>query len=33
MNKDLLPILKGWSPDGWVLEDINKKITDQMSLF
>jgi putative SOS response-associated peptidase YedK len=30
--KDLLPIRLGWSPDGWLLEDMNKK-TNQMSLF
>ena len=29
----LLPIMMGWSPNGWVLEDINKKKTDQMSFF
>ena len=31
--KDLLPFMMGWSPDGWVVEDINKKDTYQMSLF
>ncbi len=31
--KCLLPIMMGWSPDGWLVEDINKKETDQMSLF
>ena len=30
--KGLLPITMGWSPEGWVLEQIKKKI-DQMSLF
>ena len=31
--KNLLPIMKTWSPNGWVVEDINKKETDQLSLF
>ena len=31
--KSLLPIMMGWSPDGWVVEEINKKPFDQMSLF
>jgi len=31
--KILLPIMKGWSPKGWVVEEIIKKPTDQMSLF
>ncbi len=31
--KKLLPILMGWSPDGWILEEVNKKRTDQISLF
>ena len=31
--KDLLPIMMGWSPDGWIVEDLNKKEIDQMSLF
>ena len=31
--KDLSPILMGWSSDGWVLEDLKKKRTDQMSFF
>jgi hypothetical protein len=22
-----------WSPDGWVVEDVNKEETDQISLF
>ena len=30
---DLLPIMKCWTPDGWVLEDLKKKETDQMFLF
>ena len=29
----LLPIMMGWPPKGWVLEEINKKQTDQMCLF
>ena len=31
--KGLLPILMGWSPYGWLVEDVKKKETDQMSLF
>ena len=31
--KGLIPIMMGWSPDGWVLEKINKKPNYQMSLF
>ena len=31
--KGLLKIMIGWSPDGWIVEDINKKETDQMNLF
>ena len=31
--KGLLPILMGWSPNEWVLEDLNKKQNDQTSLF
>ena len=31
--KGLLPIMLGWSPDGWLVEDLEKKETDQMSLF
>ena len=31
--KCLLPIMMGWSPEGWVVEDSIKKPTDQMSLF
>ena len=30
--KGLLSIMKSWSPDGWIVEEANKK-TDQMSLF
>ena len=31
--KRLLPIMMGWSSDGWLVEDVKKKETDQMSLF
>ena len=31
--KGLLPIMMGWSPDGWVAEEVNKKPAAQMSLF
>jgi len=31
--KGLLPILKSWSPDGWIVENVNKKGTNQISLF
>ena len=31
--KGLIPIMMGWSPDGWVVEDLKKKETDQISLF
>tara|TARA_B100000963_G_scaffold78508_1_gene66511 strand:+ start:6447 stop:7085 length:639 start_codon:yes stop_codon:yes gene_type:complete len=31
--KGLIPIMMGWSPDGWVLEKINKKLNNQMTLF
>ena len=31
--KDLLPITIGWSPKGWVLEEVEKKQLGQMSLF
>ena len=31
--KGLMPIMNGWSPKGWVVEAINKKGTNQMSLF
>ena len=31
--KGLLPIMMGWTSKGWVLEEINKKQTDQMNLF
>ena len=31
--KGLLPIMKGWSPDGWVLEDLKENNTGQMNIF
>ena len=31
--KSLLPIMIGWPPDGWVVEELNKKPYDQISLF
>ena len=31
--KGLLPIMMGWSPDGWVVEDLEQKDTYQMSFF
>ena len=31
--KGLLPIMIGWPPYGWVVEEINKKHSYQMSLF
>ncbi len=31
--KDLISLMVGWSPSGWVVEESNKKQTDQMSLF
>ena len=31
--KGLHPLIMGWSPDGWLVEDLNKKQTDQMSFF
>ena len=31
--KDLLPLMMGWSPDGWLVEEVNKKESGQMSLF
>ena len=31
--RGLLPIMMGWSPDGWVVEEINNKPIDQISLF
>ena len=29
----LLPIMMGWSPNGWLVENFNKKETNQTSLF
>ena len=31
--KGLFSIMMGWSPVGWLVEDVKKKGTDQMSLF
>ena len=31
--RGLFAIMMSWSPDGWLVEDVNKKETDQMSLF
>ncbi len=31
--KGLLPIMMGWSPEGWVSEEVNKKQTDQLCIF
>ena len=31
--KSLLPIMMGLSPNGWVVEEVNKKPSEQMSLF
>ena len=31
--KGLHQIMKGWSPEGWVVEEVIGKTTDQMSLF
>ena len=31
--KGLIPIMIGWHPEGWLVEDVNKKETNQMSLF
>ena len=31
--KGLLPIMMGWSPDGWVVEKVDRESTNQMSLF
>ena len=29
----LLPIMMGWPPAGWLVENLDKKETNQMSLF
>ena len=31
--KGLLNLMRGWSPDGWLVENIDTKETNQMSLF
>ncbi len=31
--KGLIPIMKAWSSNGWLVEEVNKKQTDQKSLF
>ena len=31
--KDLLQMMMGWSPHGWLVEEVNKRYPDQMSLF
>ena len=31
--KGLLPIMMGWSPDGWLVENVNQKDTHQIRLF
>ena len=31
--RGLLPIMMGWSPQGWLAEKVIKKNTDQMNLF
>ena len=31
--KGLLTFMMGWSPDGWKVEEITKKTTNQMNLF
>ena len=31
--KGLIPIMMGWSSSGWILEEINKKPTNQINLF
>ena len=32
-HKGLLAIIMGWSPEGWLVEEVNKTTADQMSLF
>ena len=29
----LSTIMKGWSPSGWIIEEINKKTSYQINLF
>ncbi len=31
--KGLLTLMRGWAPDGWLVENIDTKETNQMSLF
>ena len=31
--RGLFAIMMSWSPDNWLVEDVKKKETDQMSLF
>ena len=31
--KRLFLLITGWSPDGWIVEDVIKQKSDQMSLF
>ena len=31
--KGLFPIMMGWSPDDWLIEELNKSPTSQLSLF
>ena len=31
--QDLMPLMAGWSPEDWLIEELNKSPTNQMSLF
>ena len=31
--KGLLPIMMGWSPDGWMAEEVIRETSNQMCLF
>ena len=31
--RGLLPIMMSWSPEGWLVEDANKREIDQMNIF
>ncbi len=31
--KGLFPLMKEWSPDDWLIEELNKSTTSQLSLF
>ena len=31
--KGLFPIMMGWSPNDWLIEELNKSPTSQLSLF